>query len=333
MVKYDVHIIHAREDASFAIKLAKALEKRNISVQYGETVAASVCDMVNKHKGSALLSLVLISRALMGRSKSSSCGDSDLSDLCELIMAPVHVLHAVWLDNLTEDEVRVKYSERLARTPAMHAPSDTPESIAKKIQLKLAGTSKLQIDCLVGHHPKLQYISPKIDTYRSNTEMIQPLMDEETDFRDEEPPHTACDQIQLSSQENQQEQRPNLNEVDVFQRLKDAPLSQILSSDDESHERIVKRLDVYLDKLANWKDLAMLFGVDDSSISRMLASRQPTAELLLALAQLGVTVDQFCHAALDLGRLDITDDVMRALYRHAGLPVPYLRPRDSVEKV
>ena len=73
--------------------------------------------------------------------------------------------------------------------------------------------------------------------------------------------------------------------------------------------------------------------MDDASISRMLSARQPTVELLIALAQRGVTVDEFCHAAVDIGRMDVTDDVMRALYRHAGLPVPYLRPRDSVEKV
>jgi len=257
MVKYDVHIIHAREDASYAVKLAKSLEKRNISVQYGETVADSVCDMINKHEGSSLLSLLLISRALMTRSK-STCGEADLGDLCELIMAPVHVLHAVWLGNLTEDEVRVKFSERLARTPAMHAPSETAESIARKIQLKLAGTSKQQIDCLVGHHPKLQYIAPAIDTYRNNTETIQPLMDDdETALPDEQPPYSACDQIQLSSPEKRGEQRPDLNEADVFQTLKDAPLSEILSSDAESHERIIKRLDVYLAKMANWRDLAM----------------------------------------------------------------------------
>jgi len=325
MVKYDVHITHAREDSDFAMKLAKSLEQKNISTYYGQTVKQGklLCDSLDE--GAALFSIVLISRSLLSQHNTIN----EINDLCERMMSPPHgIIHLVWLNNLGEEEVR-GYNEFLANIPAIHSPPESPESIARTLQVKLAGSTKLQRDTLVGYHTKQQYISPNVTTYRNNTALAE--LDQirtQSMGKEQAPAEQKAAHVTIAEQPKQTQENLLDEHMDCFQRLKDESLSKML--DEEAHTRIVARLGKYLTHLPNWKDLALAFSIDTASMSRLT---QPAVCLMQELFQRGVTVDQFCQAAVKINRVDITDDVVRSVYRSENIPIPYLHPRDSVEKV
>lgn len=324
MVKYDVYITHTREDADYAIKLAKSLEQKNISVFYGQTAkqGKSICDTLDE--GCSLLGIVLISRSLLIQHDT----ESDLNNLCERLVSPPHnTLHVVWLNGLGEEDVR-SYNEYLANIPAIHSPPETPESIARIIQVKLAGSSKLQVDTLVGYHTKQQYISPAVTTYRNNPALAEVERIRSQHSKQEQAPAEQKAPLTFAEDIEQTQGLVYDEHMDCFQRYKDEPISRIL--DEEAHTRIVQRLGKYLTHLKNWKDMAMAFSLDTKEMSQ---HTQPAAYLLHVLLQQGVTVDEFCQAAVKIDRVDVTDDVMRSIYRSENIPIPYLYPRDSVEKV
>ena len=77
---------------------------------------------------------------------------------------------------------------------------------------------------------------------------------------------------------------------------------------------ISKRLDVYLNEVSNWKDLAKIFKLSDRRYTDYLyATRQPSFVLLDDLSARNVSLAQFKKACIMINRLDIVHEIERIL--------------------
>ena len=81
-------------------------------------------------------------------------------------------------------------------------------------------------------------------------------------------------------------------------------------------EEIGSRLDVYLNKLANWKDLAAIFGITSQPELRQISDTEhPTMNLLDVIAGRDVTVGQLKGALEKIERYDVLDCIDKRLIK------------------
>eukprot|EP00112_Aurelia_sp_Birch-Aquarium-sp1_P007707 Seg1841.8 transcript_id=Seg1841.8/GoldUCD/mRNA.D3Y31 product="hypothetical protein" protein_id=Seg1841.8/GoldUCD/D3Y31 len=299
-MKYDLSVLFAREDAAFVRALAKGLEKINLSVNYRECLPRPILGQqplqtaIKAGFSGALYGIVIISKEFFKMGFSTE----DLDYLCDVLLMEEQILHPVWY-NITDAQVSSWYP-KLAMNIALRCPPETVDSMSRKFQVKLAGSADLQRKALTGFHSQIQYISPKIGTYRPPESQM--------------PNHSPVQQrrtSEVSWDEGSISPKPN----EIIEKSIDDELI-IDCFDYNLREEIGNRLDVYLKKLSNWKDLAAIFGITTQSDLRQISDTEhPTINLLDVIAGNDVTVGQLKGALKKIDRYDVIDCIDRRLIK------------------
>jgi len=301
IMKYDVFILFARADAEFARHVAKGLERINLSVLYNTSLPRPVNinqrplqNAVVEGFNNALYGIVIVSKHFM----EADFVSDDLDYLCDILLMENQILHPIWY-HISDSEVSNWYP-RMAMNLALRYPPETVDSVARKFQVKFAGSSDLQHRVLTGFHSQIQYISPKISTYRPPALQMpdNKLLVANENIDSPAPP--SLDGMKSASSKNSDDE-------EALKRSIDDELI-LYSFDLKLRHEICKRLDVYLKGLSNWKDLAAAFLIsDEQQIRNLLDTKEPTMNLLDVLSSQDITLGQFKNALRKIERYDVIE--------------------------
>jgi len=300
MPRFDIFIAHSRDDSSFARSLGKALESLNISVSYGKTLySSSLTEQIKDGFTESFFGIVITSKNFIKEQQNGK----ELSFLLNALNSKTQLLHPIWY-NIEELEM-LNWDKELAQCVALHSPPESSMSIARKLEIKLAGSIELQQKVLLGSHPVIQYIPPKLGTFR-NPGQENPFSDVISNIKN----YNSMDQDQC-----------DLNTTTEDVEVKNENYENRCIKNFTISEEIIKKISKYfshnLKGLSNWKDLAKYYNISIKHMISLNQSEEPCFHLLSYLFSRDLRINDFFHLCNELHREDVVKEIQRCLHNES----------------